>query len=229
MPAIVLLSLALHASLLLWLPGQATRPVIGEALLRLDLLQSSSRSARKQVAQPASSVKAPARRKHPPARHPHTPMPQIAPAAQVSLQNRPAWLASSKTPDIRRPVLIRPQRGTATAAARPSPASSPRRLSLAERQDRARDSLAHIFMKRFYYPQLASQRGWQGAVLLKVMIAANGQLKQVSVTESSGYTILDRAALSTMQSIHILPNSGRILQQQKLTLSFNVRYRLTDD
>ena len=229
MPVIVLLSVTLHAAVLLWLPRETARPVIGEPLMHLALLKSSSQAARKQASRPVPAVKAPARKQQPLTRHHSTPTPQIAPAARVFLQNRPTWQTSSNTRELNHPASAPTSNRTTKPDTRSAPASAARRLSLAERQDRARNSLAHIFMKRFYYPHLASQRGWQGAVLLKVMIAANGQLEKVTVSESSGYTILDRAALSTMQSIRMLPNSGTILQQQKLTLSFNVRYRLTDD
>ena len=44
------------------------------------------------------------------------------------------------------------------------------------------------------YPEKASRRGWEGNVLLAVEVLKNGRVKRVSIYESSGYRILDKAA-----------------------------------
>ncbi|MBA2115077.1 energy transducer TonB [Bremerella alba] len=49
------------------------------------------------------------------------------------------------------------------------------------------------------YPAEAVRNGWQGEVLLRIAIAPDGQVSQVSVAKSSGYEILDQAALRAVR------------------------------
>src|SRR5262245_8636632 len=46
------------------------------------------------------------------------------------------------------------------------------------------------------YPRLARDRGWQGSTMLRAEIGSDGLLKVVSVRRSTGYSILDDAAVS---------------------------------
>ena len=49
------------------------------------------------------------------------------------------------------------------------------------------------------YPALARQRGWEGAVQIKVFIDRDGLPSGVSIERSSGHTILDNAALDAVK------------------------------
>jgi protein TonB len=44
------------------------------------------------------------------------------------------------------------------------------------------------------YPARAQRRGWQGRVLLRLAITAAGKVGNVSLVQSSGHAVLDRAA-----------------------------------
>jgi protein TonB len=48
------------------------------------------------------------------------------------------------------------------------------------------------------YPTTARRRGWEGEVLLLVNVTAQGEVYNVTVNHSSGYQILDRAALNAV-------------------------------
>ncbi len=48
------------------------------------------------------------------------------------------------------------------------------------------------------YPSTARRRGWEGEVLLLVNVSARGEVFKVTVSRSSGYQILDRAALNAV-------------------------------
>jgi protein TonB len=50
------------------------------------------------------------------------------------------------------------------------------------------------------YPSTARRRGWEGEVLLLVDVTAQGEVCNVTVSRSSGYRILDRAALNAGNS-----------------------------
>ncbi|MFT5169944.1 MAG: TonB family protein [Lysobacterales bacterium] len=45
------------------------------------------------------------------------------------------------------------------------------------------------------YPRLAQQRGWEGTVVLDVVVDAQGFAESISINTSSGRSILDKAAL----------------------------------
>lgn len=56
------------------------------------------------------------------------------------------------------------------------------------------------------YPSIAEEEGWSGRVILKVHVQPNGRPDSVSVAKSSGYEVLDQAAVRTVKaSWHFAP------------------------
>ena len=51
-----------------------------------------------------------------------------------------------------------------------------------------------------YYPRQAKDAGWEGNLRLSLNIASNGHLKSIKVLQSSGYKILDDAALDAART-----------------------------
>lgn len=49
------------------------------------------------------------------------------------------------------------------------------------------------------YPRVARRRGHQGTVFLEVLVARNGNVKDLRLLESSGYAALDDAALASVK------------------------------
>jgi protein TonB len=58
------------------------------------------------------------------------------------------------------------------------------------------------------YPRIARIRGYQGNVLLDVLVNKNGKVNDLKIYKSSGYPILDRAASSSVK--HWLFEPGMI-------------------
>jgi len=59
------------------------------------------------------------------------------------------------------------------------------------------------------YPQEARKKGYEGEVLLKVEVLANGRVGRVELKKSSGYEILDRSALNAVKEWKFIPaNKG---------------------
>ena len=55
------------------------------------------------------------------------------------------------------------------------------------------------------YPAAALRQGWEGTVLLKVHVLANGQPDQVLVASTSGHPVLDDAAVEVVTPWRFVP------------------------
>ena len=55
------------------------------------------------------------------------------------------------------------------------------------------------------YPDAARLQGWEGRVILEFLVDANGQTREISVVDSSGYDVLDKAAVSAARQWLYLP------------------------
>jgi protein TonB len=75
------------------------------------------------------------------------------------------------------------------------------------------------------YPRKARRMGYEGIVMLKVLIDENGRVDDLMLLESSGHTILDRAALSAVREWQFEPGTeGGI--KKKMWVKIPVRFQL---
>lgn len=78
------------------------------------------------------------------------------------------------------------------------------------------------------YPRLARREGYEGRVLLRVRISADGRCLAVQVARSSGYAILDRAAAEAARDWRFRPATrGGCAVASELTVP--VRFRLVNE
>jgi protein TonB len=89
-----------------------------------------------------------------------------------------------------------------------------------------RADLEQAFALHFQYPRLAIKRGWQGEVRLGLRIEANGHLSQVRILQGSGYGLLDKAALKSLNKVETLPEAIALLNGRSLDLILPVKYQL---
>lgn len=77
------------------------------------------------------------------------------------------------------------------------------------------------------YPRLARRRGYEGTVLLRVRVSAEGRCLAVEVVTSSGYASLDRAAVEAVQKWEFEPaRSDGVAVEAVVEAPF--RFRLTE-
>jgi TonB family protein len=88
--------------------------------------------------------------------------------------------------------------------------------------------LHEAFVAYFHYPSLARQNGWQGELRLGLRIEPNGELVRIRILTSSGYGILDRAAIRSLEAVRRLPHAAALLKGSSLDLILPVRYQLFD-
>jgi protein TonB len=56
-----------------------------------------------------------------------------------------------------------------------------------------------------YYPRIARRNGYEGVVLLNLLVSENGRVENAEIVRSSGYKILDREAEKAVREWHFAP------------------------
>lgn len=79
----------------------------------------------------------------------------------------------------------------------------------------------------FTYPRLAVKRNWQGKVILSLRVTSSGKIKNIQVNHSSGYDILDQAAINSLSKVEQLPEISSWLPFD-IDLEFPVIYKLIE-
>jgi protein TonB len=86
--------------------------------------------------------------------------------------------------------------------------------------------LARAIGKRKDYPRLARMRNWQGTTELKLQIGPDGKLQDVHVGHSSGFEVLDAAAVQMVHNAAPLPDVPEALRGRELTMTVPVVFKL---
>jgi TonB family protein len=121
-------------------------------------------------------------------------------------------------------ALVPPQRA-ALASTDASPTQSHETVKQGL-QDLLATQLRPFFAKE--YPLVARSRGWQGKVLLAFTVTAEGRLHDAAVAQSSGYSVLDRAAINSLRHFDRHADAARWLNGKSLYIELPVIYRLTE-
>ncbi|MEC4748526.1 energy transducer TonB [Methylomicrobium sp. Wu6] len=193
---IVLVVLLLHVSALLWLFAPS-EPVAQAKPLMMEVSLVAAPKQQPNVAPPAPPK--------PP--EPPKPKPKKKPVAK-------------KKPDVRKPpkplskdalALPKPAETQAaepeTSPSPPAPPSPPVKTAAApaETFTEANFRANYGFNPKPEYPRLARNRGWEGKVLLKVQVSAEGFSDSVAIHRSSGHDILDESAVAAVEKWKFIP------------------------
>ena len=79
----------------------------------------------------------------------------------------------------------------------------------------------------FNYPKLAQRKNWQGKVILSLRITSSGEIANIQLATSSGYNILDKAAVASLQQVKNLPDIS-LWFSNGINMHLPVIYRLTE-
>ena len=245
------LSLLVHATAIALLPGLRVPSPEQPAPLVVELVAEPPPDPPALVAQPESRpepapvVKRPAplpqsRPEPPPTPVQTPPEPVLAAPAQVLREPIPEPVPAvpearpeappPPTPQARvapapEPPPQEPQ-AVAKAEAPASPARQvPPSLDIAALKGFG-EMLAQAIGKRKDYPRLARMRNWQGTTELKLQIGPDGKLRDVRVGHSSGFQVLDAAAIQMVYSAAPLPAVPEALRGRELTMTVPVVFKL---
>jgi len=75
------------------------------------------------------------------------------------------------------------------------------------------------------YPRVARKRGYQGTVILEVLVNQEGKVEDLRLFRSSGYTVLDRAATASVKNWLFEPGM-RGDEKVEMWVKVPVRFRL---
>jgi len=62
-----------------------------------------------------------------------------------------------------------------------------------------------IIQKNIAYPHMARKRGLEGKVVVSFIVCADGEAQDITITESSGFEILDRSAVEAVRKASPFP------------------------
>jgi TonB family protein len=88
--------------------------------------------------------------------------------------------------------------------------------------------LRHALSRYFYYPELAIRYGWQGTVKIGVRLRRDGTVSDVHLVHSSGYAVLDDAALRSTRNIHSVGSLAGASTRDHFDVQLPVVYRLAE-
>jgi len=81
--------------------------------------------------------------------------------------------------------------------------------------------------KHFYYPKAAQRKNRQGRVLLGFTISPLGGIENIHVNQSSGFTILDNAAIKALKKIDANKDLANELNGDSSEHTLPITYKLT--
>ena len=142
-------------------------------------------------------------------------------------------LAAATTPAKHRPADRSVAQAQAETAAQPRTDPSPAMQAAStgisrEEQDRhLRASLMAFITGQLDYPAMARRKGWQGVVKLELLIESDGHISDLHIEQTSGYALLDKAALSSLQLARV-PDAVQWLDGKAVSIVVPVEYRLID-
>jgi len=205
------LSLLLHALLLFGLPGlrDSKRPSIAPGLITARLVPPQALPAAPDVA-PAAPVARPALR----------PALQPEPAAPLA-PGVPAFPADSAESTSAEPApAAEPEAGTTAPSAEPA--------AEAGSVDQYRLQLIGAAKRYKRYPRVAVDNNWEGGVVVRMVIGADGLIASASVKTGSGHEVLDSQALEMFKRAKALVPIPSALRGKELSLDLRAIYNLMD-
>lgn len=86
--------------------------------------------------------------------------------------------------------------------------------------------LREALARHFHYPLMARRKGLEGEVKVSLRVEPGGELTRIRVQQSSGHTVLDEAAVTTLSKVGRLPQAVPWLGGAYFDLILPVQYRL---
>jgi protein TonB len=76
------------------------------------------------------------------------------------------------------------------------------------------------------YPKIAQMRGWQGEVIVELLLDGNGKLKSKKIISGSGYDVLDKQALDMIDKAAPFPAPPEALRSSSFSITVPIPFKL---
>ena len=76
------------------------------------------------------------------------------------------------------------------------------------------------------YPELARRKGWQGIVVVSLIVNESGNFKDIQVNSSSGFAILDNTALTALKKLNTIDIKKEFNLALNTTLEIPIHFKL---
>lgn len=203
-------SAALHAAVLALVPANPLQPpVLGGSRTAIEVSLSQQGSEKRKAADPAAdSASGETGATSEPGQKSPQPTP---PARQKAAVKKPPPQAPTQIPPrpvvkARQPAAVAPAPPTeeipaATEPGKPIPSPGGSQTGSPDSAETIRQPAVPLYRRNPppTYPRMAKARGYQGRTLLKVLVGPDGRVKEIAVADSSGYAVLDEAAVKTVR------------------------------
>lgn len=203
----LILVLLLHAWAGLWLLRPVERIMPAQPMLmEVSLVSAPSRQASAALPAPLKPVE-PVKPIKPKQAPPKKPLKQKKPLRRKQEQFSPKASASDimpPAPSVTEAPAEAPDAKAANIA--PSPAASTKPAQKTEEPFSVASFNANYGSNpKPKYPSMARSRGWQGEVLLRVSVSAEGFSDEVAVHRGSGHEVLDESAVEAVEKWRFIP------------------------
>ncbi len=227
----LILSLGLHAMLLLSLPNLVPIKKLSPTVLQVEMTTTQTTAPAPQpepVSEPPEKI-IPQKTITPkpdikPASIKSSPIPENANTSKQIEQSAEAPQVISTAPKAEvAPVVVVP----------PPPPEPPKPVGPSQQDiDAARNQygteLANALARYKQYPKIAQMRGYQGDVLVDVQMDSNGNVTSSKIHQSSGYESLDNQALEMVKKASPLPPPPYVLRGRSFNVLVPVSFHLQE-
>ncbi len=151
------------------------------------------------------------------------PVPPSAPAVEAAAEAPPSSTAPSAAAAPAAPPA-------AVAKVDPAPGATPPSAEPSDAGSLAQYRLQLISAARKYkrYPRVAMDNNWEGDVVVRMVIGANGMITALSVKSSSGHDVLDQQALEMFKRAKPMVQIPPALRGKEFTIELRAIYSLKD-
>jgi periplasmic protein TonB len=197
-----------------------------------------------QIVRPAPRVEPPPAVREQPVLEPEPVPPAVAkieppPAPVVPVApppDAPVPEVKSVPPQVAEPVVPPPPAPPEVAVVRPPPAAVPAppappvidEKQASELTAGYSQQVAAQIKKHQNYPLIAKRRQWEGTAQVRLIIGADGTVKNVELGKGTGKDVLDKEALEMVRRASPLPQAPLALRGRALTVTVPIVFRLQD-
>jgi periplasmic protein TonB len=142
-------------------------------------------------------------------------------ATPAATKIQPEVIAVAPKVDITPTVITVPE-----PVSEPPKPTGPSQADIDEARGRYGNTLWNAIEKHKNYPRIAQIRGWQGDVIVELLLDGNGRLKLKKVIQSSGYEALDKQALEMAEQASPFPAPPEALRGNNFSIKVPIPFKL---